>query len=159
MKLPNRTICVIAICGLVAVTAAGWYFLFSSAGHNLPDPTTLRPEQAPGIFGSEDFRSLPRQQRRQYAEQAMTAFVINTAAEYCQLPPEQRQGYIDNIIFMMELAGADFDSDEHAQRRSRPGPSPREVHQFAERVDSQARAQIIQFTADFQKRLQQRRSR
>jgi|GEM_PF-3762108 len=161
MQMSRKQIGVVAISAVaVLAVAAASMRLFSSPSHNLPDPATIRPEEAPEIFTSDEYRSLSRQQRRDYAEKAMTAFIVNTAADYCALDADQREAYIDNLIMMMEIGGRQFGGDGQERHRHRgPGPSPEEVRRFSERVDSTSRAQIIQFTADFQRRLQQRQDR
>ncbi len=165
--------------GVVAVAAIGAYFMFRDTS-NLPDPKKVELEDALSIVRSNEFWELPPDERNEYARQAAQTFVLRTASEYADLSAEQKERYLDDLIYRVEnigreLAGVappnvsrDMEREARQARQASRDPQipqiPREqatrvledFRKGSEDLDARSRAQVTNLLIDMHKHLEER---
>lgn len=111
---------IITISAVLISLAAGSVVWQVGRQPELPDVTGKKPEQILEYFQSDEFRNLDPNTRRDYARRAFGQMMTQRAKEYCELPPEERTAYLDELIDDMQSRRREFES-----RRGEFGPRPR----------------------------------
>jgi hypothetical protein len=172
MLLIASSVSVLGIVALVYITTGG--------SSDMPDPAAQSREQIIETLGSEEFRSLQTQQRRDYARKAFRQVMHKTVDEYFELPDEKKTAYLDKVIDQRhrrreqrrqrfsrqndnarsedrpERQAAGDDQKPQNRRPRRRERSAGSIRGFSERMDSATRAKFVQFRKDMRARMQQR---
>jgi hypothetical protein len=132
----------VVICG---TGAAGYYLM-----HRVPDPANMNAQQIQKYMESQDFNSMPREQRRQFFEQV----IDSRALTYFKTPEADREKYLDKIIDDMSTlrprrpdAGADpnrpRDPNMFARFRNATPEQRRLRHEMQDPIKNQMRRQFM----------------
>jgi hypothetical protein len=161
---------IIIISAVLISLAAGSVVWKVTRRAKLPDVTGKKPEQIFEYFQSEEFRNLDPNTRRNYARRAFDQMITQRAKEYCELPPEKRTAYLDEIIDSMQSQRREFESrrtesmrprdGEQNRRPSRPRTRPRrrpeDMRARREPIAPATRAQRAAFRQAMGERMRQR---
>jgi hypothetical protein len=152
----NHKIITATVIVLVIVSASlAVYFKYFSA----PDPSKMDDSQVRAFMKSEDFNSMPRQERWAFMGQLMDSRVNN----YYKLPAQDRTKYLDKIIDEMSTMRQNFrprdpnrgDPNQWRQRAQRNN-TPDQRRARRESQDPQQTAMRRAFMNDLRNRMQQR---
>jgi SNF2 family DNA or RNA helicase len=165
----NRKLIIIISAVLISLAAGS--VVWHVARRAKPfDATGKKPEQIFEYLQSDEFRNLDPNTRRDYARQAFGQMMTQRAKEYCELPPEKRTAYLDEVIDSMQSQRREFESrrtefrrprDGEPNRRpfnpaTRPRRKPEDMRARRELTDPTTRAQMAAFRQAMGERMRQR---
>jgi hypothetical protein len=124
----RKTVIMIGYICLAIITAGTAAYFFKSC--TTPDPAKMTAAQIQTFITSQDFNSLPREQKRAFFEKAMDTRVEN----YFNTLVENRTEYLDKIIDERK------NSPPPDANRPPPGPDPNMMRNFKMPTPEQMRA-------------------
>jgi hypothetical protein len=130
MKVRNTLMAIGYFCLAIVTAGAAAYFF---KGCTVPDPAKMTADQIQTFITSQDFNSLPREQKRAFFEKAMDMRVEN----YFNSPPEDKTAYLDKIIDERENLRPPRPPDAN---QPPPNPDPNMMRNFQRPTGEQMRA-------------------
>jgi len=165
MKI-NRKLIIVISAVVISIVAGSVVWQVGRRQGKPADFSSQKPEQIEQYLRSDEFRNLAPNTRRAYARQAFRQMMTQRAKEYCELPPEKRTVYLDNIIDTMRARRREFESrrrefgpprdGQQDRRRPRRRRRPEDMRARSESIDPASRAQMGAFRQAMRERMSQR---
>ncbi len=118
MSARKKAALILSAAAAMAILFGAVYWLRGGSGR-LPDPATIELEDAAEIMGSSAFWGMEPEDRHEYVQEAMRSFVVRTAREYAEQPPEKQEEYLENLIVRVESMSGRFSNIRPPSRPSR----------------------------------------
>jgi len=134
MTTQNKWIIAACVVIAAAVTGSAAYYFKHRGG---PDPAKMNSEQVRTYMESQDFNSLPREQRREFFTKVMDSRVQG----YFNTPVQDRDKYLDKIIDdMQNFRPRNFDPQRVRDSNRDPNRMQQMQQRFSNRSPEQSRA-------------------
>lgn len=155
----NKKIIIIISAVVISIAAGSVVWQVGRRQGKPADFAGQKREQIEQYLRSDEFRDLDPNTRRAYARQAFRRMTTQRAKEYCELSPQDRIAYLDNIIDTMQSRRREFGPPRDGQqgrRPPRPRRKPEDMRARGESIDPASRAQMGAFRQAMQERMRQR---